>query len=225
MVGTFSDTWLVIPLYNEASVIASVISGALPTFPNIVCIDDGSRDSSAQAALDAGAHVVLHPINLGQGAALQTGIDFVRTRTSARYLVTFDADGQHRVQDAAAMRQRAEDEDLGFVLGSRFLGEPVECGPLRQFALRFAARFSSWKQGMNLTDTHNGLRLMRRDAFEQIHITQSRMAHASEVIRQLHDTHLPYAEQSVYIRYSDYSRSKGQSSWNAVNILMELLIR
>ncbi|MBV7364137.1 glycosyltransferase family 2 protein [Actinomycetaceae bacterium TAE3-ERU4] len=222
---SFTDTWIVMPLYNEASVIGSVIGEILPVFPNILCIDDGSKDNSAQVALEAGAHVTTHPINLGQGAAIQTGIEYVLKQTDAKYLITFDADGQHRLADAQAMRERAATEDLAIIFGSRFLGAPVECGWLKRFALQAAAAFTRLRGGLNLTDTHNGLRLIRRDAFSQIKITQHRMAHASELVNQLAETNLPYAEQSVHIRYSDYSRSKGQSSLNSVNIVIDLLIK
>ena len=92
----YEDTWLIVPLYNEATVVGQVIQQARRTFPNIVCVDDGSKDDSARQARLAGAHVVTHPINLGQGAALQTGFEYFLTRTDGTYAVTFDADGQHR---------------------------------------------------------------------------------------------------------------------------------
>lgn len=221
----FTDTWVVIPLFNEQPVIASVVSDVLRVFPNVVCVDDGSADGSAAAASMAGAHVLRHPINLGQGAALQTGFDFVRDQTDARYLLTFDADGQHLVSDAAKMRRRAESDDLAVVLGSRFLGAPLECGFVKKLGLQAGAALTRWRGGLQLTDTHNGLRLLRRDAFEQIHLTQFRMAHASEIIHQIEATKLPYGEESVHIRYSDYSRAKGQSTLNSINIFTELLFK
>ena len=97
------DTWVVIPLYTEASVIGEVIAGLQPEFSNIVCVDDGSTDGSAAAARAAGAFLVQHPVNLGQGAALQTGIEFALAHASCAFIVTFDADGQHRVEDAVSM--------------------------------------------------------------------------------------------------------------------------
>ena len=105
---TRSDTWLVVPLYNEAAVVGDVIKRALPTFPKIVCVDDGSSDDSKRVAEEAGAVVVRHPINLGQGAALQTGLLYALTDTAAEYFVTFDSDGQHRVDDARRMVERLE---------------------------------------------------------------------------------------------------------------------
>ncbi|WP_034499608.1 glycosyltransferase family 2 protein, partial [Actinomyces sp. S6-Spd3] len=95
-------TWLVVPLYNEGKVVREVLTKVRKTFPNIICVDDGSSDNSIEEALAAGVTVAAHPINLGQGAALQTGFSYVLENTDAKYVVTYDADGQHRVEDALA---------------------------------------------------------------------------------------------------------------------------
>lgn len=222
---TYPDTWLVIPLYNEGPVVGDVIRDAQRVFPNIVCVDDGSRDNSAQIALAAGAVVVSHPINLGQGAALQTGFDYVMRKTDGRYVITFDSDGQHRVTDAAAMRERAATDDLSIIYGSRFLEGTADTGWLKRLVLKTAALVTRIQTGLKLTDAHNGLRLLRRDALERINLQQNRMAHASEIVEQLSRTDLPWAEMPVHIDYTDYSRAKGQSLINSVNILVELVMR
>ena len=217
------DTWLVVPLYNEAQVVREVIEDARRTFPHVVVVDDGSRDDSAAQAEAAGAVVVRHPINLGQGAALQTGIRYVLERTDARYLITFDADGQHSVADAVAMVAAARRENLAIVLGSRFLKGPSPVGRLKRLVLATAAVVASRTTGMHLTDAHNGLRLLRRDAAEHLNLRQNRMAHASEIIRQLGATGLPWREFPVHIAYTEYSMAKGQSLLNSVNILVDLI--
>lgn len=222
---SYDDTWLVIPLYNEAPVIGDVIDGALQTFPHIVCIDDGSTDGSARIAKEHGATVITHPFNLGQGAALQTGIEFVRRYTNARYLVTFDADGQHRVNDATAMVDRARADDLAIVFGSRFLDDKTQVGWSKRLVLKTAAAATKRKTGLDLTDAHNGLRLLRRDAMKTVQIRQNGMAHASEIVSQLARSGLPWAEMPVLIDYTDYSKAKGQSLLNSVNILVDLVMR
>lgn len=219
------QTWLVVPLYNEGKVVREVLQDVRKTFPNIVCIDDGSSDNSIQEALAAGVDVAVHPINLGQGAALQTGFEYVLRNTDAKYVVTFDADGQHRVEDALAMIEAAEAEDLGFVFGSRFLDGKAETGAFKKIVLKTAAFVTRLRTGQKLTDAHNGLRLIRRDALEQVNITQNRMAHASEIVYQLFDTGLKWKEMPVHIIYTDYSRSKGQSLLNSINILVELIMK
>lgn len=218
------DVWVVIPLYNEATVIAEVVNGLRPDFPYVVCIDDGSRDDSGAVARSAGARVVSHPINLGQGAALQTGFDYALER-GASYVVTFDADGQHRVQDAAAMVDRARADDLAIVFGSRFLDDRTKPGFLKRMVLKTAVLVTNWTTRTRLTDAHNGLRVIRQDALSRIKLKQDRMAHGTEIVQQLGRTGLPYAEQPVEVLYTDYSRSKGQSLLNSINILIELIIR
>ena len=221
----YDDSWLVVPLYNEATVIGQVIEDAKGTFTNIVCVDDGSSDGSAAIARQHGARVIEHPFNLGQGAALQTGMEFVRRQTNARYIVTFDADGQHSVADAAAMVDRARAEDLAIIFGSRFLDDATQVGWSKKLVLKTAAAVTKQRTGLDLTDAHNGLRLLRRDALQQVALRQDGMAHASEIVSQLAGTGLPWAEMPVHIAYTDYSKAKGQSLLNSVNILVDLVMR
>jgi len=223
--GAVTDAWLVVPLYQEAAVIGDVVRQARAVFPHVVCVDDGSTDGSAGHARAAGAVVVQHPVNLGQGAALQTGIEWVLTRTDAPYLVTFDADGQHQVSDAAEMVRRARTEELAIVFGSRFLDRRTRPGLLKRVVLKLAVWVTNRSTGMRLTDAHNGLRVIRRDAAERLDLRQDRMAHATEIVAQLGRTGLPWAEHAVHLLYTDYSRSKGQSLLNSVNILVDLVFR
>lgn len=219
-----SDVWVVIPLYNEATVIAEVVEGLIPIFPNVVCIDDGSADGSGTIARAAGARLVTHPINLGQGAALQTGFEYALER-DARYVVTFDADGQHRVVDAAAMVARAREDDLAIVFGSRFLDDRTKPGILKRIVLKTAVTVTNWATRTKLTDAHNGLRVIRDDALRKFKLKQDRMAHGTEIVVKLGRTGLPYAEHPVEVLYTDYSKAKGQSLLNSVNILIDLIIR
>ena len=221
----YDDSWLVVPLYNEATVIGQVIDDAKGTFANVVCVDDGSSDGSATIARKHGARVIEHPFNLGQGAALQTGMEFVRRQTNARYIVTFDADGQHSVADAAAMVDRARADDLAIIFGSRFLDDATQVGWSKKLVLKTAAAVTKQRTGLDLTDAHNGLRLLRRDALQQVVLRQDGMAHASEIVSQLACTGLPWAEMPVHIAYTDYSKAKGQSLLNSVNILVDLVMR
>jgi glycosyltransferase involved in cell wall biosynthesis len=223
--GCVSRTWVVIPLFNEASVIGSVIEQLLPVFPHVVCVNDGSTDASADTARAAGAVVVDHPVNLGQGAALQTGIEYALQDPSMTSIVTFDADGQHRVVDAAAMVQRIEAGEADVVLGSRFLDDRTQIGPIKRLVLRTAALQTRWSTGMQLTDAHNGLRAFNRHVTSHIHITQNRMAHASELIQMIAAMQPRWTEHPVEIIYTEYSKSKGQSLLNSVNIVADLLFR
>ena len=224
------DVWLVVPLYDEAAVIADVVGEARSVFPKIVCVDDGSRDASADRAEQAGAAVVRHPVNLGQGAALQTGFEYALGDPAMRYVVTYDADGQHQIHDVEVMLERIRRGDVRVVFGSRFLDERTEASALKKLVLRAAVAYTNLTTGTRLTDAHNGLRVLDRDVVAKLDITQNRMAHASEIVSQIGSMRfggerVRYAEEPVHILYTDYSRAKGQSLWNAVNILAELIWR
>jgi len=219
------DVWLVVPLFNEAQVIGDVVRQARATFPHVVCVDDGSKDDGARVAEAAGAVVVRHPVNLGQGAALQTGFEYALGVPTMRWVVTFDADGQHQVDDVVAMLDKARAEGLDVVFGSRFLDGRTDAGLLKKLVLRAAVGYTNLTTHTRLTDAHNGLRVISRDVVERIEISQNRMAHASELVQQIGALDVRYAESPVHILYTDYSKAKGQSLWNAVNILAELILR
>ena len=212
-------------MYNEATVVGEVIEGLLGTFPNVVCVDDGSRDGSVAVARNAGAVVVEHPVNLGQGGALQTGIEYALQDPQTDSIVTFDADGQHRVEDAAAMVARLRTESLDVVLGSRFLDSRTKLTAMKRIVLKVAALQMKLSTGLDLTDAHNGLRAISPSVAGRIHLTQNRMAHASELVHQLAKMQPRYVEHPVEIIYTDYSKAKGQSLLNAVNIVFELFFK
>ncbi|MGN7148003.1 MULTISPECIES: glycosyltransferase family 2 protein [unclassified Arthrobacter] len=220
-----SKTWVVIPMYNEATVVGKVIEGLLGTFPNVVCVDDGSRDGSVVVARNAGAVVVEHPVNLGQGASLQTGIEYALQDPQTDSIVTFDADGQHRVEDAAAMVERLRTESLDVVLGSRFLDSRTKLTAMKRIVLKVAALQMKLSTGLDLTDAHNGLRVLGRDVASRISLKQNRMAHASELVHQLAAFKVRYVEHPVHIIYTDYSKAKGQSLLNSVNIVADLFFK
>src|SRR5205823_120653 len=119
-----SPIFVVIAAYNEAVTIARVIGDVSRFGYEIVVVDDGSRDGTADIAKRSGAAVLRHRINLGQGAALQTGIDYA-LRKGAERIVTFDADGQHRAQDIPKLLEALDRSRVDYALGSRFLGSAI----------------------------------------------------------------------------------------------------
>jgi polyprenyl-phospho-N-acetylgalactosaminyl synthase len=219
-------TWVVIPAYNEAGndTIGSTVRGIRGAFPNVVVVDDCSRDDTGPQARAAGAHLLRHPVNLGQGAALATGIRYALTE-GAYEIVTFDADGQHRVEDALAMVEMRRRAGVDVVLGSRFLGSAEGIPPLRRRVIRLAASISRLTTGLSVTDTHNGLRVLSRHAAETIVIRQNRMAHASEFLSQIAAHRLSHVEAPTRIVYTEYSLTKGQKLTGAFAILKDLAIR
>lgn len=217
------QTYVIIAAYNEASAIEGVARGVLEYVDHVVVVDDGSRDATFEAAGRVTPHVLRHAINRGQGAALQTGIDYA-LRRGAEYLVTFDADGQHQAEDLPAMIGPIAAGECDITLGSRFLGEAENVPMTRRWMLRLGVVFTWLTSGKRLTDTHNGFRAFSRRAAERIHITLDGMAHASELLDQVVSCGLPFREVPVRIRYTEYSLAKGQSSRGALRIVMQYLL-
>jgi glycosyltransferase involved in cell wall biosynthesis len=213
----------VVPAHNEAATVAAVVESALWQADQVVVVDDGSDDSTAELAAAAGAVVARHRENLGQGAALQTGIELALNR-GATHLVTFDADGQHRPEDAMKMVARLDAEGLDAVLGTRGgkrqTGMPLE----RHLLLRAGLLFSRLTTGLDLTDTHNGLRAFTADAASRLRITQNRMAHASQILSRVAELGLAWAEEPVEVSYTRFTLGKGQSSLAALRIVSDLVL-
>ena len=217
--------WVVVPLFNEAEVITEVIRGLCQEFVHVVCVDDGSVDNSVELAQAAGARVLRHPINLGQGAALQTGFDYVASKPDATHVITFDADGQHRVVDAREMLELARRKRLSIIFGSRFLDKRTKPGLKKRIVLKVAVLMTRAITGLRLTDAHNGLRVLSMEALGHIRLEQNGMSHASEIVHQLAKAKLSWREYPVEVLYTEYSKRKGQSLLNSVNILIDLLVR
>lgn len=217
-----TDVCVLVPVYNESTVIARTVSDLLDTFDHVVCVDDGSTDGSAEVALAAGATVLRHCVNQGQGAALQTGFDYVLRHTDARLVVTFDADGQHLVTDAVRMVERARTTGVDVVLASRFTGHTEAMPRMRGVILRGGLWFTRVTARLDVTDTHNGLRVLSRTALARIRLELPRMAYASELLSAIVPNGLTYAEEPVTVVYTDYSRAKGQRNANFLNILYDL---
>lgn len=220
-----TDVCVLVPVYNESQVVARTVSELLVDFDQVVCVDDGSTDGSAELALAAGATVVRHCVNQGQGAALQTGFDYVLRHTEARFVVTFDADGQHLVADAVRMVERARTTGVDVVLASRFTGNTEAMPRMRRLILRGGLWFTRVTARLDVTDTHNGLRVLSRRALSRIRLELPRMAYASELLEAIVPNGLTYCEEPVTVVYTDYSRAKGQRNSNSLNILFDLAAR
>jgi glycosyltransferase involved in cell wall biosynthesis len=216
-------TFVVIPAFNEEAAIEKVARDVAALYPNVVVVDDGSLDETCAAARRAAKYVLRHALNRGQGAAIQTGIEFA-LRSGAKYVVTFDADGQHCVEDIAALVGPVARGECDVSLGSRFLGQAVDLPPGRHLTLRLAVLFTRLTSRVKLTDTHNGLRAFSRSAAARIEIRLDGMAHASELIDSIMDLKLRYKEVPVTVRYTAYSTAKGQTSRGAVRVALHYLV-
>ena len=218
-----SETCCVIPMYNEQEVIAEVIHGLKAIFQNILCVDDGSTDESVSRAREAGATVICHAVNIGQGAAIGTGFIWIQTKTNFSRIVTFDADGQHLPEDAIRLIEELESKELDVVFASRFLDNQSQVPFLKRIILRGVTNATRALTDVELSDAHNGLRALTVDASRKIQLTQNGMAHATQFVSLVLQGGLKYSELPVTILYTPYSRSKGQSILNSVNIVLDLI--
>jgi glycosyltransferase involved in cell wall biosynthesis len=220
------EVFVIIAAFNEAECIADVVRDVREVYPNVVVVDDGSSDDTAERAREAGAWVLTHLINRGQGAALQTGIAYALAR-GAQFVVTFDADGQHDVADIAALIAPIVRGEVDVSLGSRFLqtGQTgIEMPASRRVVLFFAVVFMRMTVRARLTDAHNGLRAFSRAAAERVDIKLDRMAHASEIVDQVVNSGVRYKEVPVHVRYTDYSLRKGQRNSAAFRVVFDYLM-
>lgn len=220
------NIWFVMAALNEEKNISSVIKSLHKAgYKNMAVVDDGSSDSTASAAEKAGAVALRHVINRGQGAALQTGMDYALEQ-GADVIVHFDADGQHRIEDLPAMLRPVLDGEVDVTIGSRFLSQPEKVPLFRRILLKGSVFVIWFFYGVRMTDAHNGFRVLSRQAAERIRITCDRMEHASEIIDLIHRKHLSFREIPVVIKYSRETLARGHGSYlGAVRILLKMFLR
>ncbi|GAB1445678.1 glycosyltransferase family 2 protein [Flammeovirgaceae bacterium] len=218
------NIFVVIPAFNEKpSILETTLTKIIEKGYEVVLVDDGSTDELHVNEKRASIHCLRHSINLGQGAALQTGMDYALL-CGADIIVHFDADGQHEANDIDKFVNKLR-EGYDVILGSRFLDskdrEAVPKG--RRLILRIARIVNGIFTGLWLSDAHNGFRAFSRPAVMKIRIRENRMAHATEILHLIKKQKLKYCEMPTRITYSDYSKAKGQNAINSVNILIDVI--
>ena len=221
-----SDCLLLIPAFNEEGRIGQVIHNCKSYFSSILVVDDGSNDNTNKEANSAGPELIIkHCINCGQGTALKTGIKYFLNQKEKKYLVTFDADGQHSPADANKMVKFAVDESADIVFGTRFNKSnnnskiPIKRKVLLQLARLYERIFFQIK----LTDSHNGLRVISKNACRKlININSSSMAHATEIASILSKSEFKIHELPCTILY-DVNNKKSQSIFTSMNIISDLI--
>ena len=217
--------YIVIPAYNEENSISGVIKDLKKhNYHNIIVVDDGSTDNTLKIARQAGAIIVRHPINLGQGAALRTGMDLALD-LGVDLIVTFDADGQHMARDINKLIKPVISKEVDIALGSRFIDNSSNTPWLKKVLLKIGVILVFLMYGIMLSDTHNGLRAMNRQAAQKISIESRGMEHASEIIGKIKANKIKFREIPVTIRYSEYSIKKGQRISNSLNIFIKMLAK
>jgi len=217
--------FVVIPAYNEGAVLADTVDELAPYGFSVVVVDDGSKVPARAYLGNRPVHYLRHVTNLGQGAALQTGMRYALLR-GAEIIVHFDADGQHNPSLIPTLLEPIRSKEFDLVLGSRFMDpDDRRKVPFVKRLLLRAGIFVSWLfSGLWLTDTHNGFRALSRVAAESIELTENGYAHATEILELIRKSKLRYREIPATVRYTEHSRAKGQSALNSVNIVLDLLL-
>jgi glycosyltransferase involved in cell wall biosynthesis len=218
--------FVIVPVFNEATVLEQTLASLTACGYHIILVDDGSTDDTEKIAAKYPLVYLRHCLNIGQGAALRTGM-LAAEYLQADIIVHFDADGQHDAHDIQRLIEPLLQNHYDIVFGSRFLNcETSQPIPFSRKLILQAARYVNWLfYGILFSDAHNGLRAMNRMAFEKMIFTQNRMGHASEILHLVMKNKLRYIELPVTINYTNYSQKKAQSIFNSVNILFDLIFK
>jgi glycosyltransferase involved in cell wall biosynthesis len=213
---------IIVPCFNEERVIHANLEVLVQAGFTVIAINDGSEDLTEIEANKTGAKVLSHLINLGQGAALETGLSYVRKNLPKfDVAVTFDADGQHKFSDIYVLLEVMDREKVNIVLGNRFKNKDFGGGWLKAILIRLSALLARFTLRIVVGDRHNGLRAFDSEAIKQIVIRDSGYGHADEILRIIVKKHLSYCEAPVSLIYTKYSKSKGQPLYNIYNLLFD----
>jgi len=218
------NIFIIVPAYNESrEVLLTVLDKLLSTPFCIILIDDGSSEPIINLYPEK-IFLIRHPVNLGQGASLQTGFDLAK-KLHADYIITYDADGQHQPSDIYNLLDPLIKDEADITLGSRFLKKNHHnAGLVKQLMLFIARIINNLLTGITLTDAHNGLRGLNKKALENISLTENRMAHATELIFKIKQHNVRYKEIPVHIMYNNYSKKKGQRFSDGVKVFFDIVL-
>jgi glycosyltransferase involved in cell wall biosynthesis len=183
-------------------------------------VDDGSKESLLSK--NPSLYLATHKINLGQGAALQTGIELARL-LNPQHIVTMDADGQHSAKDIIKLVSHLKSSKSDIVFGKRTFSKNVPL--IRKILIQVGIIFNWFYTGIRLSDAHNGFRILNKKAYQCINLKEPEMAHATEILELVKSESLTYSECSVDIVYTDYSLAKGQKNSNSLSIVKHLIFR
>ncbi len=216
------NVYILIPVFNEENKIKDVVEDLKTSFENIVVVNDGSTDLTGDILDSLNVIHIKHILNLGQGAAISTGLEWIKNIDDAEAVITFDADGQHLVSDAKTFANeilRCEEE---IIFGSRFLEDQSNISLIKRIVLKIVVVFTRKLSNINLTDAHNGLKAYKKSCLDNIKITIDGFGFESQIINEVSKKNIKYKEMPMTIIYSDYSKAKGQKLLNGLIILEDL---
>ena len=191
-----------LPAYNEEKNIASVITKLKKITDSIIVCDDGSSDMTSEISKNLGAVVISHKKNMGYGAALRT-IFQKSVELDSDILVTFDADGQHRIEDINKILQPLENNEADVVIGSRFLDNESKIPNYRKIGIKVITKVTNASLKKKLTDSQSGFRAYNKQALTQISPSEMGMGISTEILIKASSKGLRIAEIPITVLYHD----------------------
>lgn len=214
----------VIPAFNEEKNISQTIEGVIDLVDLVVVVEDKSEDNTKKILENLKQEklkVIYHPINLGQGAALQTGNEYC-LKNNFDIIVHFDADGQFLAQDINKMVQPIITENYDLVIGSRFMGVESDIPYFKKrIIMPLAKMFNRLFFGIKTSDPQNGFRAMNRNTAEKIKTENNRMAHCTEILAKAFKYKLKIKEVPVKVIYHEF----GQKFSGGLKIIKDLILK
>lgn len=215
-------------VYNEEQVLKKVLQKIFSAwYENILVINDGSTDNSKNILEKFDDKIILlnHSFNRWAWSALETWFEYLRRYWEVEYVITFDADWQHNIEDATKfIKKLDENRDIEVIFGSRFMKWAKTNVPFwRKIILFWWKIFTTIVSQIHLTDSHNWYRAFRYDVLNKISLKIDSMAYASELIDNISTKNIKYSEVPVDILYTPYSISKWQKSYNAISIAFKTI--
>lgn len=171
---------LLLPAYNEASVIGDIISASLTFVEAIIVVDDGSSDDTSHIAQNSGAVVLQHESNLGKGMALRTGFEYA-LKEGYELIFTIDADGQHEPADIPRFLAKLQHDNPDILIGAR-ITERWNMPLHRRLNNRLISRVGSWLCGQKVVDFQSGFRLIKSAVLRSVTLETSRYETESELL-------------------------------------------
>lgn len=222
----FEDTIVLVPCFNESNIF-KVTQELSKYFKNIVIIDDGSQKLVSANMDDKSVITLRHSVNLGQGAALATGFEYIRRTKNPKidYVLTFDGDGQHQVSDALNMIKRIRSSDSEVALGNRFIDKNLDVPRKRKVVLKLGKLFTKYFLGLKFEDPSNGMRVISIKVLDRFRIRQNRMAHATEILQIIKRESIKFIEVGNTIAYTDETIRNGQKNYGFIFIIRDLIIK
>lgn len=216
-------TVALIPAYNEERYIGSLVLAARAYVDQVVVVDDGSKDRTAEIARMAGATVVQHTVNKGKAAGVNTGFAYIR-QLNPLAVVMLDGDGQHCAEDIPQVLAPILRDGVDVVIGSRFKDIHSEIPAYRQVGQHGLTLITNLASGVHTSDSQSGFRAFSAAALEHLFFGQNGFSIESEMQFLVREHKLRVAEVGIKVVYAEKAkRNPINHGLQVVNGIMRLV--